>query len=168
MKYRRAAKPDAQPFDEIRLVTLPRFKTSGMSGDEWRISVAVEFYRKGRLVKREGCGSRMDYAVAMLGWYYHRAVDDGHGYYAGERDYCDQEGCSKQAVVAYRVKREFSRDNPHEWSKPAGGDSLLGVPVRLFCDEHRRRGDAGFDDSDDNYEEIPIGDVVAAKKEPGA
>lgn len=32
-----ALRPDAQAFDEIRIVTVPRYKQSGLSGDEWRI-----------------------------------------------------------------------------------------------------------------------------------
>lgn len=39
-------RPDAQAFDEVRIVTVPRYKQSGLSGDEWRISAAIRLYRK--------------------------------------------------------------------------------------------------------------------------
>lgn len=155
----RAVKPDAQPFDEVRLVTAPRFKQSGMSGDEWRISIVAEFWRKGAKVHECGCGSKMDIAVAMLGHQYFRACDDGHGFYAGERDVCDQEGCSKQAVVCYLVKKEFSRDRPHEWNAPPPWRHY-----RAFCSQHKRRGDCGFDDADDNYEERPMTELPGTKE----
>lgn len=54
-KARRALRPDAQACDEIRIYTVPRYKTSGLSGDEWRISAVTEFYRKGR----SSCGTPM-------------------------------------------------------------------------------------------------------------
>lgn len=154
MSYQRAQKPDAQPFDEIRLVTVPRFKQSVLSGDEWRISIVAQFFRKGIKVHEETCGRNMEKATAILPWLYLRACDDGKGYFAGERDVCDQEGCSKQAVVAYARKREHARDRPHEWSREDG------QAVRLFCSEHRTRGDSCFDDMDDNYEQI---DMAAVK-----
>gem|GEM_PF-6705725 len=46
MKDRYALRPDAQAFDEIRIVTVPRYKTSGLSGDEWRISAMIQFFAK--------------------------------------------------------------------------------------------------------------------------
>jgi len=49
-KYNYALRPDANSFDEIRIRTIPRYKTSGLSGDEWRISMVTEFLRKGKVV----------------------------------------------------------------------------------------------------------------------
>ena len=45
-KIWRDLKPDAQAFDAVRITTVPRYKTSGLSGDEWRISAHVELLRK--------------------------------------------------------------------------------------------------------------------------
>ena len=42
--------PDRQAFDEIRIKTEPRYKQSGLSGDEWRISGKIEFMYKGEVV----------------------------------------------------------------------------------------------------------------------
>jgi len=149
----RVLRPDAQAFDEVRIRTVPRYKTSRLSGDEWRISAVVEFWRKGVLVHECGGYRNVETAIGFLYADYHRAIDDGKAYFAGEGDRCDQEGCADIATVTYRVKEEFSRNRPHEWHGPARG---LGdkIPVRRFCARHSRRGDCGFDDSDANYELI--------------
>lgn len=41
---------DDEFYDEIRITTVPRFKTSELSGDEWRVSTHVVVLRKGRVV----------------------------------------------------------------------------------------------------------------------
>jgi hypothetical protein len=33
-----------QNVDEVRIATIPRYKTSDISGDEWRISAKIEFF----------------------------------------------------------------------------------------------------------------------------
>jgi|SRR5579872_997638 len=155
VKQSRALRPDTQAFDEIRIVTVPRYKMSGLSGDEWRISARTEFWRKGKLICSTGCRN-IETACGLLMAKYYEACDDGKAYYAGVDDICDQEGCAEKATVTYRVKKEFSRDNPHVWNRPATGHSLGGesILVRRFCAAHGRRGDCGFDDSDSNYELI--------------
>lgn len=144
---RHAIRPDAQAFDEIRLVTVPRYKTSGLSGDEWRIHVAIQFYRKGKMVHEVGMRD-MEVATASLGYHYLNAIDDGKAYFAGEGDACDQEGCSETATVFYRKKAEYSREghksDPYEYDK--------NPLIRQFCQRHSKRGDCGLDDSDANYE----------------
>lgn len=148
-KQGRALRPDAQPFDEIRISTVPRYKMSGISGDEWRISAKVEFLRKG-VVRHETSFSNVGMAARLLDHALIEAMDCGHAYYAGEGDTCDQEGCSAQATVTYRRKEEFSEMDPHEWHRPAPEYSS----IRRFCQRHARRGDAAFDDCDENYELI--------------
>lgn len=146
-RERRALRPDAQAFDEIRLVTVPRYKTSHLSGDEWRISVRVEFYRKGEKVHETGYTS-MEYAVQLLPHAYISAIEDGKAFFAGESDKCDQEGCHETATVTYRMKKEFCRSghesDPYEYQK----EPL----IRKFCELHSTRGDCGLDDADRNYE----------------
>jgi hypothetical protein len=83
---------------------------------------------------------------------YYTACDEGHGYFAGEEDFCDQEGCAEKATVTYKVKKRFSKENPHEWNEPI--PESWGVYVRRFCAKHSRRGDCAFDDADANYELI--------------
>lgn len=151
-KYRRTTKPDAQAFDEIRFITVPRYKESGMSGDEWRISVNMQFFRNGNLVHEVDTGRNIESALAYAPYLYARACDDGKGFFAGEDDYCDQEGCSNQATVTYKLLKEWCERCGKD--KPAEG--MLGQQgiIRKFCNEHKTRGDCGLEDSDSNYEEI--------------
>lgn len=146
-KPRRALKPDAQAFDEVRIITVPRYKQSEMSGDEWRISASIQFYRKGKLILESGCSS-IESAVYLVGARFMEACDNAKGYFAGEGDFCDQEGCSEKSTVTYRVKKEYSRNRPHEWNRDIDDE----VVIRKFCDKHKRRGDSSFDDCDKNYE----------------
>jgi len=142
-KYRRALKPDAQAFDKIELVTVPRYKESNLSGNEWRISIMVRMYRKGNLIYENFAGHKMEDAVNYIAWKYAEATDSGKGLYCGEGRFCDQEGCSNEATVVYQLKKEFC-DRGHE-NEPAQ------PTIRLFCDEHKKRGDCGLEDADENY-----------------
>lgn len=142
-KPNRTLRPDAQAFDEVRVVTLPRFKESEMSGDEWRISAHTQFLRKGRVIA-EYTTSNVEYAIRLMD---SKAihVSEGNGaYYAGEGDTCDQEGCAADATTVLRLKKRYSREGmskePH------------GTEVRYFCDKHTHRGNCGLEDGDDNYE----------------
>lgn len=143
-----ALRPDAQAFDEIRIVTVPRYKESELSGDEWRIHAEAQFYRKGRLIFSEGCRDTQTAAGLLYSWYV-QACGDGKGYFAGDGLTCDQEGCHEPATVRYRRLFDYCRDghksNPRESSL-----------YRHFCERHRTRGDCAFDDADTNYVEEPM------------
>ncbi len=142
MKGNRALKPDAQAFDRIEIVTVPRYKMSDLSGDEWRISAEIIFYRKGVEIHRTGCRN-VESACNLMGWFHASAVGDGKGYFAGEGDLCDQEGCDDKATVRADLKAGYCRDgHKHELNWPT---------YRLFCDEHKTRGDCGLEDADRNY-----------------
>ena len=143
-----ALRPDAQAFDEVRIFTQPRYKESGLSGDEWRISATVQFFRKGRLVFEDGCRNVETACGLLYGWYV-RAIDDGKAYFAGDGITCDQEGCHEPATVRFRKKFEFCRHG----HKTTPSDVSL---FRHFCEKHRERGDCGLDDADDNYTEEPM------------
>lgn len=142
---RRALKPDAQAFDAVTIETVPRWKESEMSGDEWRISALVRFWRKGVVIYERGYRN-IEMACFLVGAAHVDACDDGKGYFAGERDACDQEGCACTATVTYRLKAEYDRGG-HK-SEP------LGPTYRLFCNRHKDRGDCGLEDADDNYEAV--------------
>lgn len=151
-RLNRAAKPDCQAFDEVKFRIEPRYKQSGMSGDEWRISVVMEFWRKGNLIHSEFAAFDMERAMAFAAWRYGQACDDMHGYFAGEGEYCDQEGCAEKATVAYRLKKQYCREgHASEPYRPT---------VRLFCDRHKKRGDCGLEDADSNYEPMPIAEAL--------
>lgn len=135
-------RPDAQAFDEVRIVTVPRYKESGLSGDEWRISASIQLYRKGILIHERGVRN-VEMGCIFAAATYYEAQDDGKGYFAGDGILCDQEGCSAGATVRYRLIKTFCREG-HE-----------GEPhrptYRHFCEQHKQRGDCGLEDSDRNY-----------------
>ena len=57
---------DWEPFDEITMRVVPRYKTSGLSGDEWRQHVEVQFKHKGEVVHSFGA-SKMESALMLMG-----------------------------------------------------------------------------------------------------
>lgn len=138
-----AIRPDAQAFDEVRIITIPRYKTSGLSGDEWRISARMQFLRKGVVHHEVSVGS-VETACGMAYAEYVKAVDDGKAYFAGDGKVCDQEGCVDLATVWYRLKRRFCNEGH--------GSEPIGMTIRSFCERHKKRGDCGLDDADRNYE----------------
>jgi len=145
--HRREQKPDAQGFDEIQIKTVPRYKTSGLSGDEWRISAEIKFLRKGKVI-HEAYNHNIENAIHMLYAHYAQAHDEGKMFFAGEGDFCDQEGCSEKATVVYRLKKKYCKEYGHEPTVYKPEES----PIRMFCERHSKRGDCGLDDSDANYE----------------
>jgi hypothetical protein len=144
---------DHEPFDKITLEVVPRFKTSEMSGDEWRHHVAIKFFFKGAEVASDGF-STMETAVMFLGarMLQHQegnALDDKTTQ-ALRNTSCDQPSCAKPATVKYRLKRQTARDGAY--LDPA---ELLHLGAfRQFCSVHAKRGDCSREDSDDNYEVI--------------
>jgi len=111
-------------------------------------------------VYEDGGFRDVETAAHMLSATYFHAIGEGKAYFAGENESCDQEGCAEKATVTYRVMKEFSRDNPHEWNKYLS-DRIV---VRKFCARHSTRGDCGFDDADNNYEVI-AGEKLAPNSE---
>lgn len=150
---RRALKPDAQAFDEVHIVTVPRYKTSGLSGDEWRISARMEFWRKGKKIAERFLRNVETACIFAASEYLH-LIDDGKAHFAGEDDLCDQEGCHELSTVTYRLKQEFCREG--HATDPSRYDPR--PLVRKFCARHSQRGDCGLEDADRNYE-IMSGDV---------
>ena len=142
-----ALRPDAQAFDEVQIRTVPRYKQSGLSGDEWRISAQLDFMRKGKIICSEHCRD-IETACGMAYSYLMQAMDKGNAYFAGDGIHCDQEGCSELATVKYQRKHDYDRSA----RKGEPGIHLY----RHFCEKHKTRGDCGFDDSDTNYTPVPL------------
>ena len=146
----RAIRPDAQGFDEVRITTVPRYKESELSGDEWRISAKVELLRNGEVKHEESFGNVAS-AVRYVAFVHDRAIDDGKGFFAGEEGFCDQEGCHNEPTVTYRLKKRYCVGGGN-----CGAErKVFGEPeVRMFCNEHKFRGDSDLEDNDGNYFEI--------------
>lgn len=143
----RALKPDAQAFDEIKIYTVPCWKESELSGSEWRISAVVELWRKGKPIHSKSFRN-IETAAQLLAHTYMEAVDNGKGFFAGEGEICDQEGCSAKATTKMELVK-------------TGCGSCGTHPIiptlrqyRMFCDFHKRRGYQSFDDSDSSYKII--------------
>ena len=143
----RAIRPDAQAFDKIQIDTVPRYKTSGLSGDEWRISAKITFFRKDKMIHEESYRD-VETACKFLPYIHARLIDDGKAYFAGESGICDQEGCSLPATITFQKKRDFCS------CCGEGKEIAYEEKCRMFCDKHKQRGDCGLDDADRNYVEV--------------
>ena len=139
--------------DHVELNTVERWKESELSGDEWRFSYETVFYRKGIVVGRRSFGWPATAAawigyVASLGWgcSEHGAVSDE--VQSALALLCDQPGCAMPGTER--------RTLIHRYDKSSGTklpETPWTVHYRLFCLQHRHRGDCGFEDADCNYEE---------------
>jgi len=156
--------PDDEGVDRIEIDVVPRFKTSGLSGDEWRVSARLRVYRKGELVGEKSYTS-MEAVACFLPFLWKTLSDWTEGpLYSGERGgKCQQAGCAHPATVTYRLKREYSARG--EGPLPP---NVLGMPLRRFCAAHATRGDCALEDADENYEllsgtpdraDIPLKDI---------
>lgn len=140
-------------FDEVTLQIRERWKTSGLSGDEWRFSYVVQFKRKG-VVLHEKSWTKFQWAMLGMGGALLQASDRPMGIEwkqkTGEKstEWCAQPGCKAKWTVLYRRLKTF--ENGHDVT--AHRSEVLGVPVIGFCQQHRTRGDCGLNDADRNYE----------------
>jgi hypothetical protein len=137
---------DWEAFDKIELEVVPRYKTSGLSGDEWRTGVAIRFFHKGHLV-HEDFRTRMEYAIMMLGDIWVKAQEPiPEKVIRVELEHCDQPGCKNLWIGKRFLKRIAAREG---WLDPENTSFRY---FRRFCDKHLKRGDCGLEDADRNYE----------------
>lgn len=138
--------PRFEAFDRIELVVVPRYKTSGMSGDEWRQCTAIRFYFKGELVHEDAAHDMRD-AIAFLGWKWAIAQEPiPERVLEIEETKCDQPSCTNVWTNEYELIQEFSRNG--ERLDPT--DQYF-KHTRRFCNRHARRGDGSREDADRNY-----------------
>lgn len=140
---------DFEVFDRIELQVIPRYKTSGLSGDEWRQSVRVSFYFKGLLIDQKSYHTIED-AAAYLPSLIRNPEGLSREYLAHEDGRCDQPSCAQKAVGRFELKRETAHDG--NYLEPTGIRHF-----RRFCLLHVERGDASREDADANY--IPLDKV---------
>ncbi len=133
---------DDQFFDEIQIKVLPRFKTSGLSGDEWRVSAHVMLMRKGEVLVDERYGT-LEAAVAFLPGLL-IVASETPGEFRPKTNMCMQPSCANEATTEYRLKEIY-----HRGQKLADYD---GGYYRRFCAKHAHRGDSDMEDCDANYE----------------
>lgn len=144
---------DFAAFDEITLKVVPRYKTSGLSGDEWRTSVHLTFMFKGICV-HESQARDMETAAAYLA---HEMSECSmplpNPILKLEESLCDQPGCSQKAIGRLKLKRLTSLEGEY-----LADEENLGY-FRQFCLQHIERGDCSREDADENY--IPLDHVSA-------
>ena len=138
---------DDRWIDSVVMYTQPRYKTSGLSGDEWRTGAVVQLVRKD-LVVYERRFRDVDTAARWLAWgMVDDEVNEGIQVLECPDDFCDQVGCAEKADTFYRIKTEYNRQGEMEESQP-------GNKFRQFCRRHSERGDSDMEDQDANYEFI--------------
>lgn len=146
---------DDEVIDRVSIDCVPRFKVSGLSGDEWRVSYVLRLYRKGGLLVERGF-NRIDDAVAALPWVLRTWAEGGDdeaearwsAHLKIEEELCHQVGCGSRATVVVRLKRLTSSDGRYLATEEMGSWRHL----RAFCAEHANRGDCGREDCDENHE----------------
>ena len=140
--------PDDERFDSVTIDCIERWKESELSGDEYRFSYRVRFWRK-EIVIIERSFSTLEYAIKYLPSMPSSTEDSAvnHDGWNATKRLCDQPGCALEASVFYKRKKHFT---------PRGEELVMGsiATYRQFCVEHKHRGDCSRDDSDHNYEAI--------------
>lgn len=145
--------PDDERYDRVTIDIAPRWKESELSGDGWRFSYVVRFWRKGEIIL-EHSTSRLEWLmqrVHLCFLNYPAADDKAFDREAWKRteELCDQPGCAAEATVFFKRLKRYTRT----------GDELAGssyaTEYRQFCLQHTHRGDCALDDADHNYERIP-------------
>lgn len=153
-------------YDDIRISILPRYKTSGLSGDEWRFSYVAEIFWKGFRIGSRGW-SRMEHAIRSLdNWinylqesiqFEFKKYDDeprGHPWAIAFPDhrllaeFCAQPGCPNLATHTFIKKNTYCVGPGNCGAK----HSKLGVHAVRFCPKHCTRGDCDMEDADSNLE----------------
>jgi hypothetical protein len=135
-------------IDRVELVVEDRFKQSELSGDEWRYSVLIQFYRKGVLLGTKRY-SRMEWAVSALPYEFMVFPEQSPmALWRLDSQTCAQYGCAKEAVVTYQTKKRYSERGE--------GPLPEGAPVlRSYCEKHKNRGDSDLEDSMQNLVVVP-------------
>ena len=142
-----------EAFDTISLVVVPRFKTSGLSGDEWRQSVVAVYYFKGKLVHQASYRDMQNALMYLPHDWLEAQMPIPKEVLILEETTCDQPSCPNKAVGRLKLKRET--DSHGNWLVSEGEADQY----RKFCLVHIERGDCSREDADENY--IPLDRVSA-------
>lgn len=147
---------DDRFIDAVTIDTSPRWKESELSGDEWRFSAHVRFWRKGVEVAFKSFRD-IPTAAAWLAFGAMTVMEDlPLDQYrlvesATER-LCANPGCSNAGTITYRILKDWCVGGGNcGQEKPTYGREEF---IR-FCERHKHRGDCGLKDADVNYELVP-------------
>lgn len=143
---------DFEVFDRITMEIVPRYKESGLSGDEWRQHVEVKFWFKGHEIASNGCRDMSAAAMLLGSWLIDSSSPIADKVLKLEDDLCDQPSCTEPPTHRYILKELFSQRG----EKLDVADVHGARYFRKFCQKHGTRGNCGREDSDDNYVKEPI------------
>ena len=129
----------------------PRFKQSGLSGNQWRTSVVVTFWFKGQMLHARPFRN-MDTAIRYLG----PALDElcepiSDQHIELDRTRCSQPGCSRLPSAGRRYLNRLTAPD----GSLIDPKDVFGVYHRQFCADHAGRGDADREDNNKNYATKP-------------
>lgn len=137
--------------DEIRIVVRERYKTSGLSGDEWRFHRVIQLFRKGALMHEDAYNGNISSVASYLPWKLVEWRERAESIEEFRReDLCFQPGCQEKAVSEYEIIEEFGPQGQRLHPEETGFFSKR----RRFCARHLRRGDCDREDCDANYRVI--------------
>lgn len=137
---------DWEAFDRVTIETVPRYKTSGLSGDEWRISALVKFFFKGEVVAERSFGNVHTACRYLDVVWDELTCPIPDRVIELEKTKCDQPGCDSDRVNKVLLKDEYTNEGKLDAA------DIYHASTRGFCRRHLRRGDCGLEDSDRNYE----------------
>lgn len=140
---------DDDYVDEIRVVLRERYKTSGLSGNEWRFSKVLQLFRKGELLGERAFGGDMSKVAGFVGLGYAEICEGPDFKHPKDEHLCFQPGCRNEAVSEYELIEEFGPQGQR--LHPEENMTTRWSVRRRFCQRHLRRGDCGREDSDQNY-----------------
>jgi hypothetical protein len=141
---------DWEAFDRIEFDIVDRYKTSGLSGDEWRHHVRMRFYFKGEVVHEDGARDMQSAMLRVGSIMLEKTCPIPDRVIELEKTKCSQPGCKEDAVGRFRIKKEFGHQG-EDLAPPYEGSPRYS---RQFCKRHLRRGDRSREDCDANYEPL--------------
>lgn len=157
MTERRAPRPDGETYDEIRIKTIPYFRVGSLDQSEWRTHKQFQLVKKGKVLDINMDPDNnwlMVEVVERMLQPYRKKTDDAA--LITETDQCDQQGCHAPSTVTYKMKALY-----HGGCAPIDPYITDSRPlVRKFCNEHKKRGDGYYEDSDDNYEVVTESNTI--------
>jgi hypothetical protein len=134
--------------DELRIVTRERYKTSGLSGDEWRFHRVLQMFRKGRMLFERPFNGDIAAVASFAPLAMAEFLDGGlpSEIIGFDAELCFQPGCPNPATSTYEIIEEFGPQGQRLHPEEA-----FGTKYRKFCQKHLRRGDCSREDCDANY-----------------
>lgn len=138
-------------IDRIEIKAENRWKTSGLSGDEWRYGVRVDLYRKGKVVfSRYQNNSwfaelKPNFVAIAEEFKMMKTIDlSDQAEFDRLEPLCDHFSCSEPGEMYRMLKR--GKDSEGNYLPPDGR-----VHVKRFCSAHADRGNCGIIDSKRNF-----------------